>query len=51
MDSNELYATVASGEINGGNCGISGDFTHLQVQYIAVIGGNGELPEKFKIVK
>lgn len=50
MDNNVLYAPIVRGEINGGNCEISGDFTHTQVQYIAAIGGNGELPASFKIV-
>jgi preprotein translocase subunit SecD len=50
MDNNVLYAPVVHGEINGGNCEISGDFTHTQVQYIASIGANGELPVGFMIV-
>lgn len=51
MDNNVLYAPVVSEEINGGNCEISGDFTHTQVQYIAAIGANGELPVNFTVVK
>lgn len=51
MDNNVLYAPVVHEEINGGNCEISGDFTHTQVQYIAAIGANGELPVNFMIVK
>jgi preprotein translocase subunit SecD len=51
MDNNVLYAPVVREEINGGNCEISGDFTHIQVQYIAAIGANGKLPVNFTIVK
>jgi preprotein translocase subunit SecD len=51
MDNNVLYAPVVRGEINGGNCEISGDFTHPQVQFIAAIGANGELPVDFILMK
>jgi len=51
MDNNVLYAPVVRGEINGGNCEISGDFTRAQVQYIASIGASGQLPVSFTIVK
>jgi preprotein translocase subunit SecD len=51
MDNNVLYAPVVRDEINGGNCEISGGFTHAQVQYIAAIGANGELPVDFIVVK
>jgi len=51
MDNNVLYAPVVHGEINGGNCEISGDFTHAQVQYITAIVSGGELPASFTIIK
>lgn len=51
LDNNVLCSPFVQGEINGGSCEISGDFTHTQVQYIAAIGANGELPVGFMIVK
>jgi len=51
MDNNVLYAPVVRDEISGGNCEISGDFTHDQVQYIAAIGSSGELPVSFTVLK
>ncbi|MDO9255893.1 MAG: hypothetical protein Q7U54_10305 [Bacteroidales bacterium] len=50
IDNNVLYAPVVHGEINGGNCEISGDFTHAQVQYIAAIVSGGELPASYIVV-
>jgi preprotein translocase subunit SecD len=51
MDNNVLVSPVVRDEITSGSCEISGDFTHTQVQYIAAIGANGELPVGFIIVK
>ncbi len=51
LDNNVLYAPVVRGEIKGGNCEISGDFTPTQVQFIAAIGANGELPVDFILMK
>ncbi len=51
LDNNVLYAPVVREEITGGNCEISGDFTHTQVQFIAAIGANGELPVDFILMK
>jgi SecD/SecF fusion protein len=51
MDNNVLYAPVVRDEINGGNCEVSGDFTHAQVQYLVAIGSNAELPVSFTVIK
>lgn len=51
MDDNVLYAPVVRDEISGGNCTISGDFTHAQVQYLVAVGSNGELPVSFDVIK
>lgn len=51
MDNNVLCAPVVRDEISGGNCTVSGDFTHAQVQYLAAIGSNGELPVSFDVIK
>ena len=51
LDNTVLYAPFVNDEIKGGNCTISGDFTHVQVQYIVAIGSGGELPAEFKAVK
>jgi preprotein translocase subunit SecD len=51
LDNNVLYAPIVHDEINGGNCEISGDFNHTQLQYITAIGSSGELPVSFTILK
>ncbi|MEI6061973.1 MAG: hypothetical protein WCR72_14820 [Bacteroidota bacterium] len=51
MDNAVMYAPMVFSEIEGGNCQISGDFTLSQLRYIAAIGGNGELPASFMVLK
>jgi len=51
LDDNVIYAPVVRSEITDGNCQISGDFTPTQVRFLVAIGGNGELPVNFYVVK
>jgi preprotein translocase subunit SecD len=51
LDSKVIVAPTVRSEINGGNCQITGDFSRTQVQYIAAMMGNGELPVSFELIK
>ena len=51
LDSKVIYAPVLRDAIEGGKCSITGDFNKTEVQYLAALCNNGELPVSFKIVK
>ena len=51
LDNKVIYAPVLKSVIEGGKCSITGDFTKPQVQYLAALCNNGELPVSFKVVK
>jgi SecD/SecF fusion protein len=51
LDNKVIYAPVLKSVIEGGKCSITGDFTKSQVQYLAALCNNGELPVSFKVVK
>lgn len=51
LDNKVIYAPVLKSVIEDGKCSITGDFTKLQVQYLAALCNNGELPVSFKVVK
>jgi preprotein translocase subunit SecD len=50
LDGKVIFAPVVQDEISGGNCTVTGDFTKAQVEFIAAIGANGELPVSFQVV-
>lgn len=50
LDGMVIFAPVVQDEISGGNCTITGGFTKVQVEFIAAIGANGELPVSFQVV-
>jgi preprotein translocase subunit SecD len=51
LDNKVIYAPVLRDAIEGGKCSITGNFTKTEVQYLAALCNNGELPLSFKIVK
>jgi preprotein translocase subunit SecD len=51
LDNKVIVAPMVRSEINAGNCQITGDFTPIQVKYIAALVGNGELPVSFELIK
>ena len=51
LDNKVIYAPVLRDAIEGGKCSITGDFTKNEVQYLAALCNNGELPVSFKVVK
>ncbi len=51
LDNKVIYAPVLKSIIEGGKCSITGDFTKSQVQYLAALCNNGELPVSFEVVK
>jgi preprotein translocase subunit SecD len=51
LDNKVVFAPMVRTEINGGNCEITGDFSQTEVRYIAAMGGNGELPVSFGLIR
>jgi preprotein translocase subunit SecD len=51
LDDNVLSAPIVRDEITGGNAQITGDYSMNEVNFIASILSNGELPLDFNIVK
>jgi len=51
LDNKVIVAPTVRSEINGGNCQITGDFTQIQVRYIAAMVSNCDLPVSFEIIK
>jgi len=51
LDNKVIYAPVLRDAIEGGKCSITGDFTKNEVQYLAALCNNGELPVSFNVVK
>lgn len=51
LDNKVIVAPMVRSEINAGNCQITGDFTPIQVKFIAALVGNGELPVSFELIK
>jgi len=45
-----IFAPVVRDEITDGKCTLTGGFTSDQVNYIAAVGANGELPVSFQVV-
>jgi len=51
LDNKVIFAPVLRDAIEGGKCSITGNFTKKEVQYLAVLCNNGELPVSFNVVK
>ena len=51
LDNKVIYAPVLRNAIEGGKCSITGSFTKTEVQYLAALCNNGEMPLNFKVVK
>jgi SecD/SecF fusion protein len=51
LDNKVIFAPVLKSVIEGGKCSITGNFTKSEVQYLAALCNNGELPVSFKVVK
>jgi len=51
LDNNIVSAPMVQSQINGGNCQITGDFTPLEVLYLAAVGNSSELPLSLVLVK
>jgi preprotein translocase subunit SecD len=51
LDNKVIVAPTVRSEINGGNCQITGDFTQIEVQYIAAMMSNCDLPVSFEVIK
>ena len=51
LDDKVIFAPVLKSVIEGGKCSITGNFTKSEVQYLAALCNNGELPVSFKVVK
>jgi len=50
LDGKVIFAPVVRDEITNGKCTLTGGFTSDQVNYIAAVGANGELPVSFQVV-
>jgi len=51
LDNKVIFAPVLKSVIEGGKCSITGNFTKTEVQYLAALCNNGELPVSFKVLK
>jgi preprotein translocase subunit SecD len=50
LDGKVIFAPAVMDEITSGKCTLTGGFTAVQMNYIAAICANGELPVSFKVV-
>ena len=51
LDGRVIYDPVVRETISNGSCVITGKFTAEELQYISILGNNGELPAEFRIVE
>jgi preprotein translocase subunit SecD len=51
LDNQVLYEPVVRDVIPNGSCIITGNFTAEELEYISILGNNGELPVEFRIVE
>lgn len=51
IDNKLIVSPVVRSAIEGGHCEIMGDFSKTEMRYIASVGGSGELPANFEVVK